>query len=319
MNALPRFGLIGTGVWPSLVQAPAANETDEVNFTSVFGRNSEKTAAFAKSFEVRPYSDLDTFFDSVDIVGITLPPEAQAPYAIATAKAGKAAILEKPLALDPVQAAAIARAFDERSLPALVFFTHLLIPRTRAWLKEVAVAGGWIAARIDSYSQLLGDESNPFFKTVTSWRGAAGALWDTGPHAIAMLLTTLGDVSKVFAVSGADDLKLLTLIHVSGAVSSVTLTMSAPTLLPAEAALFGAAGKHIMPQSTDWFADSKIAYMAALHKIAGALTEPISPICPSVGLGARVTDVLAAAEESIATGRSVDVARPSSPAAKSIG
>jgi predicted dehydrogenase len=308
MSTRPRFGLLGTGVWPRLVQAPAAKESRAVDFTSVFGRSAVKAAAFAKTFEVREYSDFDAFLDSVDIVGIALPPDAQAQYALTAAKAGKAAILEKPLALNPLQAEAIAAAFEERNLPALVFFTNLLIPRTRAWLDEVATAGGWIAARVDSYSQLLGDEDNPFFETVTSWRGAAGALWDTGPHAVAMLLTTLGDISSVFAVAGADDLKLLTLTHTSGAVSSITLTMNAPAPLPGETALFGVAGKFTMPKSADWFADSKIAYTGALQLIAEAFAETNSNISPGVRLGVSVTNVLAAAEESITSGQSVNLA-----------
>ncbi|HEX4297695.1 MAG TPA: Gfo/Idh/MocA family oxidoreductase [Devosia sp.] len=307
MNDRPRFGLIGTGVWPRLVQAPAAAQSDAVSFTSVFGRNALKAEALAAPFRVRAYSDLGAFLDSVDIVGITLPPAVQPHFALAAARAGKAAILEKPLALDPLEADAIAREFETRELPALVFFTHLLIPRTQAWLNDVATAGGWIAARVDSYSRLLHDEANPFFGTVAAWRGAAGALWDSGPHSVAMLLTTLGDIVQVSAIRGTGDLKLLTLTHVGGAVSSIALTMDAPTSLPGETALFGAAGKTTLPQSPDWFADSTVAYAGALRLVAGALAEKKVDIAPGVRLGAKVTKVLAAAEQSIATGRRIDL------------
>lgn len=308
MSDRPRFGFIGIGVWPRLAQAPAAAQSDAVNFTSVFGRDPIKAEAFATSCSVRAYSDLDAFLDTVDIVGISLPPDVQTQYALAAAKAGKAAILEKPLAVDPIEAEAIAAAFEERDLPALVFFTHLLIPRTQAWLNDVATAGGWIAGRVDSYSQLLRDEANPFFGTVAVWRAAAGALWDIGPHSVAILLTTLGDVTEVFAVRGRGDLKLLTLTHVGGAVSSITLTMDSPASVPGEIALFGAAGKTTVPRSPDWFADSIVAYTGALRIVVDALTGRSLKVAPGVRLGVRVTKVLAAAEQSIATGRRIELA-----------
>lgn len=305
MSERPRFGLIGTGVWAQLVQAPAAAQCDIVDFTSVFGRSVAKTEAFAVQCNVQPYTDLANFLDSVDIVGICVPPEVQAQYAFATAKARRAVILEKPLALDPIEAESIAAAFMERGLPALVFFTHLLIPRTEAWIKEVSSAGGWISARVDSYSQLLRNEADPFFGTAAAWRGAAGALWDTGPHAVAILLTTLGDVSEVFAVRGIGDLKLIMLTHKAGAVSTVALTMDSAASVPKELALFGAAGKTIAPPSPQWLCDATIAYVAALRRIADALATQSPKVAPDVALGVAVTKVLAAAGRSIATGRRI--------------
>ena len=50
------------------------------------------------------------------------------------ARAGKRVVLEKPLALDPVEADEIAAEFETRGLTALVFFTRMLIPDTRAWI-----------------------------------------------------------------------------------------------------------------------------------------------------------------------------------------
>lgn len=302
MSDCPRFGFIGSGVWPRMAQAPAAAQSDAVRFTSVFGRDATKTEAFAAPFNARAYSDLETFLDSVDIVGIALPPNVQAQYALAAAKAGKSAILEKPIALDPVEAEAIAAAFEERKLSTLVFFTQLLIPGSQPWFNEVATAGGWIAARVECYSRVFSNEEDPFFGTVATWRGAAGALWDAGPHAVAVLLTTIGDITWVSAVRGKGDLKLLTLTHASGAVSSITLAMDAPADLPGETALFGAAGKTILPQSTDWFADSIDAYSVALRLIADAHSGKHVEIATDVRLGVKVTKVLAAAAQSIATG-----------------
>lgn len=303
----PRFGLIGTGVWPRLVQAPAAAASRAVTFTSVFNRDAAKADAFAAAFGVRGFADLDAFLDSVDIVGITVPPAVQPFYALRAAKAGKPVALEKPLAIDPVEAEEIAAAFAARGLAAIVFFTRMLIPESRAWIDAAQAQGGWLAGRVDSIGGLLNDKTNPFYSTAVAWRGEAGALWDSAPHSVSTLLTILGEVAEVSAVRGQGDLKLLTLGHKSGAVSSIAMAMDAPVNLPGETALFGAAGKSVMPPSLDWFADATVAYGIALDILADSLAGTARPAFPDARLGAAVTKVLAAAERSLATGRRIDL------------
>jgi predicted dehydrogenase len=303
----PRFGLIGTGVWPRLVQAPAAAANKAVAFTSVFNRDSAKAEAFATPFGVRGYADLDAFFDSVDIVGITVPPAAQPELALRAAKAGKPVVLEKPLAIDPAEAEAVAAAFESRDLMAIVFFTRLLIPATRTWIDAAREQGGWLAARVDSISGLLNDPSNPFYGTAAAWRGSAGALWDTGPHSVSTLLMILGEVAEVSALRGQGDLKLLTLAHKAGAVSSIALAMDAPVNTLGETALFGAAGKSVMPPSTDWFGDATVAYGVALDRLAESLTGKRPDEVSNVRLGAAVTKILAAAERSLESGRRISL------------
>ena len=301
----PRFGLIGTGVWPRLVQAPAAAASEAVTFTSVFNRDAAKAEAFAAPFGVRGYADLDAFFDSVDIVGITVPPDVQPQLALRAAKAGKPVVLEKPLAIDPADAEAIVTAFESRGLAAIVFFTRLLMPQARAWIDAARAQGGWIAGRVDSFSGLVNDPSNPFYSTAAAWRGAAGALWDSGPHAVSSLLMVLGDVVEVSAVRGQGDLKLVTLVHAGGAVSSIGLAMDAKTNLPGETVFFGAAGKSVMPPIPDWFGEATQAYAVALEILADGLAGKPRPGFPDARLGATVTKILAAAERSLATGRRV--------------
>jgi len=303
MSDRPRFGLIGTGVWPRLIQAPAARASDAVDFTAVFGRNAAKAETFAAPFRVRAYTDLDAFLDSVDIVGISVPPDVQAQFALAAARAGKPVVMEKPLAIDPAEADAIAAEFETRGVPALVFFTLQLVPRVRNWADAARATGGWIAGRVDSFSRVLTDTTSPFHGTVAAWRGTAGALWDTGPHAVALLLTILGDVVDIGAVRGRGDLKILTLTHAGGAVSTITLTMDAPANLPGETVLFGAAGKNLLPPSADFDGEAMAAYASALAALASGNISGL----PDARLGATVTKILTAAERSLASGRRIDL------------
>jgi predicted dehydrogenase len=185
-----------------------------------------------------------------------------------------------------------------------VFFTTLYIPRVRRWIAEAAEAGGWATGRIDSFSRVLIDPTSPFHET--AWRAGAGALWDTGPHAVAMLLSVLGEVTEVTAVRGRGDLKVLTLNHRTGAISTISLSMDAPGPMPGETAFFGAAGKLALPPSPNWDGEATDAYRVALRALATGEAASF----PDTRFGATVTRILAAAEQSIASGRRIMVNRP---------
>lgn len=304
MDTRPRFGLIGTGVWARGVGMPAAARSEAVQFTGILSRNAETVTALAAAHGVIGHTDLAAFLSDVDIVGIAVPPYIQPTYARAAVAAGKHLLLEKPVAINPVEADAIVSALDARGLASLVLFTQLMMPRQRLWIDETTAVGGWIGARIDTFSRLLVDPANPYHATA-AWRGDGGALWDAGPHAVALLTTILGDVTDVTATRGAGDLVVVTLRHRSGAVSTITLAMDAPGPLPGETAFFGSAGKRILPPSADWNAEATEAYGLALATLAAVATGRPTPPFPDARFGAHVTRVLAAAGHSITTGRRV--------------
>jgi len=302
----PKFGLIGTGVWAGMVQAPAAAHSDAVAFTAVFGRNRQAAEGIAAAHGVAVHDDLAAFLAAVDIVGICVPPAVQPQFALAAAAAGKPLLLEKPVAQDVAAAEAIAAALAERELASVVFFTQLLMTRVEGWLRKVRAEGGWFTGRIDGFGQVLTDPGNPFH--ATAWRAGAGALWDTGPHAVALLSTVLGPVTEVAATGGQGDFSVLVLTHAGGAVSTVSQRMDAPAPLPGETALFGVNGKSSPPPVENWMGESVAAYAAALSRLADPASAGPDALVMDAAFGAAVTRVLAAAERSIASGRREPVA-----------
>jgi predicted dehydrogenase len=296
----PRFGLIGTGVWSRKLQAPVAARSDAVAFTAIFGRNRGAAEAIADAHGVAAHDDLAAFLDAVDIVGICVPPAVQPQFALAAAAAGKPLLLEKPVAMDVAEADAVAAALTERNLASVVFFTQLLMPRVQSWLREVRARGGWFSGRVDSFGRVLTDPDNPFHET--AWRADAGALWDTGPHAVALLSTALGPVTEVTATHGQGDYSVVTLAHAGGALSTINLTMDAPAPVSGDTALFGAAGKSAPPPSENWDRECNEAYEAALKRLADPGAEA-DDIVIDAAFGAQVTRVLAAAELSMKSGR----------------
>lgn len=299
-NTLPRFGLIGTGIWVREVQAPAAAASKIVKLTSIFGRNQTAAAEIAAENGATAEADLDRFLDSVDIVGIALPPSAQPEFAMAAIAAGKHLLLEKPVAVEVEAANRIADGLDEKGLKSLVFFTSLINPRNVAWLADVHAVGGWTGGRADSFSNVLVDPANPFH-TTAHWRSGTGALWDTVPHAVAMLTRIFGPVVEVYAAAGMGDLKAATLTHRDGALTTINLAMDMPAAVAGETVIYGPAGKSALPAAVlDWKTNAQQVYGEALRSLVASINGEATSH-PDARFGANVTTVIAAIECSIAS------------------
>jgi predicted dehydrogenase len=302
----PRFGLIGTGAWARTVHAPAASSSRDIVFTSILGRREETTRSLAAEHHVQPFQRLEEFLETVDIVGIAVPPEDQPRFALAAAEAGKHVLLEKPVAVDLVAAETISAALASRGLASIVFFPQLLLPQVRKWIDQAIATGDWLAASLERFSQVLTDTASPFHGS--AWRIGAGALWDGAPHAVALLLAVLEELVDICAVRGRGDLVSLTLVSSTGAIATVTLTRDAVTPLLGRTVLYGRGGPNVLPPQGDWNADSIVAYRSALRSLATAAKGELGEaIRCDAGFGARVTAVLAAATASLEERRFVRI------------
>src|SRR4051794_12944197 len=116
-----RFGLFGTGPWAHRTQAPGLAAHSGVEFVGVWGRNPDKAAALANEYGARAYPTIDGLIADVDAIAVALPPDVQAPIALAAARAGKHLLLDKPVAFTVEEADAIAATVDEGHLASAVF------------------------------------------------------------------------------------------------------------------------------------------------------------------------------------------------------
>jgi predicted dehydrogenase len=291
-----RFGVIGTGPWASAVHVPSVRDSDHVEFAGVLGRDLDRAQALAG--DARGFTDVGEFLDAVDLVGFAVPPEVQVDLATTAIRAGKHVLLEKPVAIDPDAATALAALASSRDIRSLVFFTHRFSPDYADWLSRTRASGPWILGRVESYGSVLVDPASPFHDS--PWRHARGALWDVGPHAIAQLCGMLGRVTSVRAERGPGDLTSLLLTHESGAQGSVSVAADLPSPPRGKTYFVGAHGRAEPPAVVDWMSMSRAAYGAAIAQLAD---ESAAPHECDLEFGAHVTRVLAAAERSAASGR----------------
>jgi predicted dehydrogenase len=275
-----RFGLIGTGFWAATVHAPGLAAHPGTELVGVWGRDPAKRATLAAQYAAQPFSDVDGLIDAVDAVAFAVPPDLQSGLAVRAARAGRALLLEKPLALT---GEAADRLVEAVCAPTVVFFTARFDPAVSAWFETEVQSSDWDGGSAVFLSSIF-LPGNPFGES--QWRRDQGALWDVGPHALAWLLPTLGPVERVAAVRGRGDEVHLALRHATGAASSVTLSLTAPVEVT-EAVFWGSKGLARMPGDVDVAA----AYAAAIDALLAGDTRF------DAEFGREVVRVLALANE----------------------
>jgi predicted dehydrogenase len=229
----PRFGVLGTGYWAQEAHATALAASDQADLVAIWGRDPAKTAAAAERFGVAGHTDLDRLLAEVDAVAIAVPPDVQAELALRAAAAGRHLLLDKPLALSLDAADRVAAAVGDAGVASLVFFTLRFLPEVAAWMEEAEAAGDWHGGDGAWLGTAL-EPGSPF--AGSPWRRRKGALWDLGPHLLALAIPTLGPVERVTAGTGLGDTVHLVLGHQGGASSTLTLSQTVPA--PAEGRSF---------------------------------------------------------------------------------
>ncbi|MEE1801461.1 Gfo/Idh/MocA family oxidoreductase [Streptomyces sp. JV176] len=291
----PRIGLLGTGPWAERTHAPALAAHAGIAFSGVWGRRPEAAAALAAAHGTTAHSGevgLDALFAESDAVAFALPPDVQAPLAARAAAAGCHLLLDKPVATTVRGAREVADAVATAGVASVVFCTLRFAPGTADWVDEQAAKGGWFTAHAQWLGALYAPGETSAYAE-SPWRREKGGLWDVGPHALSALLPPLGDVASVTAVRTEPDLTHLVLRHVSGAASTVTLSLSAPKAGAGTGVeLRGEHGVAVLPESWGNPVDSFGAAIDALLESA----RTGAPHACDVRFGLRLTEILAEAE-----------------------
>lgn len=287
-----RIGLLGTGPWARMVHAPVLQAHDALDFAGVWGRRPEAAKELADRHGTRPYDDVDALLADVDAVAVALPPDVQAQLAVRAAGAGCHLLLDKPVATTTAGARAVVRAVREARVASVVFFTTRFMPEAGGWIAEQADTAGWFTGHAQWLGDVFhGESGHPF---ATPWRGEKGALWDVGPHALSVLLPVLGEVRRVTAAAhGPGDTVHVVLDHVTGASSTLTLSLTAPpAATDASVELRGASGVTRLPRSDT---DAAAALTRAADALLAAARDGRPHPCDAA-FGLRVTEILADAQ-----------------------
>ncbi|MFJ8857226.1 Gfo/Idh/MocA family protein [Streptomyces sp. NPDC102451] len=290
-----RVGLVGAGPWARMTHAPALAAHPGVVLSGVWGRRPEAADALAAAHGTGAYTGdagLDALLAASDAVAFAVPPDVQAPLAVRAADAGCHLLLDKPVATTVTAAREVADAAERAQVASVVFCTLRFAKGTAGWVAEQAATGGWFTARAQWLAALYAPGTGNEF-AASPWRREKGGLWDCGPHALSVLIPVLGDVTDVVAAPGPADATHLLLRHASGASSTVTLALDAPSAAAGTEVEFrGEHGVFALPEGGG---SALEAFGAAVDALLEAARTGEAHPC-DVRFGLRLTEVLAEAE-----------------------
>ncbi|PZG17260.1 Gfo/Idh/MocA family protein [Nonomuraea aridisoli] len=222
-----------------MAHAPMLAKGPHTRLAGVWARRPESAAELGAPVSTR----IEELFDHCEAVAFCVPPAVQAEHAVRAARAGKALLLEKPLADTLEGARRVADAVAESGVASQMVLTLRYAQETRDFLARCAEIAPFGGHAVNVSGVLLGD--HPF---ATPWRLRHGALLDVGPHVIDLLGAALGPVTGVRAHGHPLGWTGLLLEHEGGAVSEASLCMAtAGDPPPSTVAVYGRTGGAVLP------------------------------------------------------------------------
>ncbi len=194
-----RIGLLGASkIAPRAVIEPAAARED-VTITAVGARSREKAQAYASEHGIAQVADYEGLVrhPEVDLIYIALPPSEHLAWTRAALEAGKGVLVEKPFAMNAVEAQAMVEAAERAGRPLLEAFHyrfHDAFARAQAVLAEGRL-GRIVSAEAVFDAHIAKREGE--LRWVRELGG--GALMDLGCYALHALRTLLGGESEVLS------------------------------------------------------------------------------------------------------------------------
>jgi predicted dehydrogenase len=230
------IGLIGAGPWARMLTGPVLAAGPQTRVAGVWSRTPDHAAELAAQLDVPVFDEVEALFDACKAVAIAVTPAAQPELAVRAARAGKALLLEKPLADDVAGARSVADAVRETGVGALVMLTYRFNPGLAPFLAECARIEPLGGRGCFISGAFLG---GPF---AHGWRLVRGAVLDVGPHLLDLLEAALGEIVAVRA--SGDPLGWTSIIctHASGATSDASICCSSATDSRTSVEIYGREG-----------------------------------------------------------------------------
>lgn len=217
-SATVRVGLVGAGPWAHTMHAPTLAAAPDTTLAAVYARRAEAAEELATKFGALGTTHFEELLERCDAVAFAVRPDIQAELAKIAARAGKAILLEKPLALSLDAARELAEVVAAEGVVNQLNLTKRYHPSTRLFLNDAGSFHTSGARSCYLHGAFLGGAM------ATGWRLEHGALPDLGPHLLDLLETAVGRIASIRAVGDSTRWIELTCEHETGAVSQASLS-----------------------------------------------------------------------------------------------
>jgi predicted dehydrogenase len=279
------------------MHGPVLAAGPETTLTGVWARRPEAATATAAALGTVAVDSFEDLLADCEAVAFAVPPDVQAELAVRAASAGKALLLEKPLALDLAGARRLVAAVRDAKVVSEVVFSKRFHPRIGQFLTDcgqLSVAGPlWGMDARYWHGGLL---DGPF---AHGWRLQHGALTDLGPHLIDLVDAVLGPVTAVRAAGDPLTYVALSCRHGSGALSQ--LSLSGSVRMPAAHTVLEVAGRAGRVTLDTAAMDHSECWPVLRRDFATAIRTG-SPVLCGIERGLMVAQVLESARRSLLAG-----------------
>lgn len=224
MSAL-RVGLVGAGSWARMFHAPMLAAGPETKLVAVWSRRADAARKLADRFGAAAPSSYEELIGICDALAFAVPPDVQAELVPRAATAGRAMLLEKPIAPDLQTAQDLVATIQAAGVPTQVLFTNRYSPRSREFIADAKAR-----TPVGAIATFISGSALPGKAFHAPWRVSGGSLLDLGPHVLDMLDITLGPIVKVTGAGDPTRWYTLTMHHENGVVSQGALSSTTPVV-----------------------------------------------------------------------------------------
>jgi predicted dehydrogenase len=248
-----RTALVGTGKVAHL-HAAALKALPESEFVAVCGRPSEKLGAFARSYGVEAFGDLEQLLQEsgAEALCICTPHPNHAAPAVAAARRGVHVLVEKPLASSLADCdAMIAAGLEGGATVGVVSQRRFYPPCQRI---RSAIDEGRLGRPVLGTAVMLGWRDDAYYNS-DPWRGSwehegGGVLVNQAPHPLDLLLWYMGEAEEVFGYWGnvnhpsieVEDTAVAAVRFRNGAMGSIVVSNSQNPAIHARVSVHGTSG-----------------------------------------------------------------------------
>lgn len=195
------FGIVGTGAIAAH-HAAAIRAFEGSELIAVCSSSRSRAEKAQEKFQVKAYSDISEFLenDAIDVVCICTESGNHMEPGIASAKAGKHVLLEKPIEVSLDRADQLIRACDSSGVKLAVIFQN----RFKAGYQKVKEAlNHGVLGKLIMGTAAINWYREPSYYQTSDWKGTlkgdgGAALINQGIHTIDLLLDVMGEVDQVY-------------------------------------------------------------------------------------------------------------------------
>lgn len=209
---IQKVGIIGTGRIANRF-VPEAKLVSGINVQGVYNPHKDSGERFAEKWELNAYTDLEDFFEAVDLVYVASPHETHYSYAKTALAHGKHVLCEKPMAFEKEQAEELFNYAGERNL---ILFEGIKTAYCPGFEKLLGIAGSGIIGTIRyvdaCFTKLEPKESRELTDSVYG-----GSFTELGSYCLLPIIKLFGGGFRQVrfdSIRGSNGLDLLTKLSI---------------------------------------------------------------------------------------------------------